>query len=264
VANEQESREEKLTTLEVGMTKLIEEYYQRNRTHPRHIVVYRDGIAHSGFASTCEPEIDKIHRVCREQRMNDVNVVFIVVQKRNNYRLALQNPPHSLHKYTNVPPGTLADNEHANNQIVGSVRLADGNDTPCFLLVSHAALQGTSRVPSYHILCNTGQLSLDRIERLTFDLCHLHFKCTRSISVPAPVFYADRAADKVARACYANNADARSASSGGCAHTLISLIRFCKCACSHSAALLRVSVRSSAAQGTFLLLTAQQSRLLFY
>ncbi|KAI3389203.1 hypothetical protein SNEBB_004862 [Seison nebaliae] len=34
----------------------------------------------------------------------------------------------------------------------------------------------------------------DSIQRFTFDLCHLYARCTRSVSIPAPVYYAHLAA----------------------------------------------------------------------
>ena len=74
-----------------------------------------------------------------------------------------------------------------------------------FWLVAHAALQGTARVPNYHILCNepnadpgaaAPKLAMEEIVQVTYDLCHGHFKCNRSVSVPSPVYFADLAAER--------------------------------------------------------------------
>ena len=76
-----------------------------------------------------------------------------------------------------------------------------------FWLVAHFALQGTTRAPSYHILCNepnpdpgaaAPKLEMEEIVQLTYDLCHGHFKCNRSVSVPSPVYFADLAAERAA------------------------------------------------------------------
>eukprot|EP00966_Prymnesium_polylepis_P336734 7391723-Prymnesium_polylepis.3 len=61
-------------------------------------------------------------------------------------------------------------------------------------MVPHYALQGSCQVPSYHVLANTAGWTIDQMERLTYDLCYLHFKCNRPISVPVPIYYADKAA----------------------------------------------------------------------
>ena len=87
--------------------------------------------------------------------------------------------------YSNVPTGTVVDADVVSNL-----------GTPNFWLVPHHALQGTCRVPSYHVLANTAGWSIDQIEELTYDLCHIYFKCPRAVSIPAPVYYADLAATR--------------------------------------------------------------------
>ena len=117
-------------------------------------------------------------------------LVFLVVQKRNLTRL-FKVGAGQQGRYTNVPPGTAID------------VVPDAN----FWLVAHYALQGTARVPSYHILCNepnrdpaanAPRLEMEDIVQFTYDLCHGHFKCTRSVSVPSPVYFADLAAERAA------------------------------------------------------------------
>jgi eukaryotic translation initiation factor 2C len=85
-----------------------------------------------------------------------------------------------------VPPGTVVDEDIVANLAV------DGYAN--FMMVPHYALQGSCQVPSYHVLANTAGWTIDQMERLTYDLCYLHFKCNRPISVPVPIYYADKAA----------------------------------------------------------------------
>ena len=80
----------------------------------------------------------------------------------------------------------LSSNVHASQE--GQEHL--GN----FYMVSQHGLKGTSRPSHYHILENDGKMSLDDIERLTFDLCFLYARATKVVSRPAPVYYAHRAA----------------------------------------------------------------------
>ena len=59
-----------------------------------------------------------------------------------------------------------------------------------FYLNSHAALQGTSHPILYHVLYDEIGFSSDEIQSLTYYLCHADVRCTKAVSVPAPVHYA--------------------------------------------------------------------------
>jgi hypothetical protein len=181
--------DEKLVDLEDVLETQLHAYRRTNNGHfPHRLVVYRDGIAHSAFAAIGQPEIESIRRTFRKLRIAPA-LVFIVVQKRNLTRLFKRGTNRNTEYFTNVPPGTGVD------------VVRDAN----FWLVAHYALQGTTRVPSYHILANephsdpaaaAPRLEMEEIVQLTYDLCHGHFKCNRSVSVPSPVYFADLAAER--------------------------------------------------------------------
>jgi hypothetical protein len=182
--------DEKLVDLEEVLEKQLLAYHTAQGHMPHRLVVFRDGIAHTAFAAIGEPEIKSIRRVFERLRISPA-LLFLVVQKRNLTRLFKRETPNGELFYTNVAPGTAVDVER------------DAN----FWLVAHYALQGTARVPSYHVLCNepnpdpasaAPKLEMEEIVQLTYDLCHGHFKCNRSVSVPAPVYYADLAAGRAA------------------------------------------------------------------
>ena len=182
--------DEKLVDLEEVLEMQLHSYRRKQGHFPHRLGVYRDGIAHSAFEAIGQPEIESIHRVFRKLRISP-SLFFVVVQKRNLTRL-FQRTTHSrigADFYTNVPPGTATD------------VVRDAN----FWLVAHSALQGTARVPSYHILCNepnadagaaAPKLEMEELVQLTYDLCHGHFKCNRSVSVLSPVYFADLAAER--------------------------------------------------------------------
>ena len=46
----------------------------------------------------------------------------------------------------------------------------------------------------YHVLCDENAFGADALQNLTFDLCHLYARCTRSVSLVTPVYYAHLAA----------------------------------------------------------------------
>lgn len=206
-------REEALVDLYEVLTKMLHSYRKRNGGFPVRILFYRDdagetqGTCPASCSSSTTPqllmrhraygchrmagtkELTIIHRVFQDLHFNPA-LTFVLVKKRNITRL-YQNQ--SGQRYQNPSPGTFVNVEE------GKI----------FWLCSHYALQGTSRVPSYHILHNEqgtncgGEMSTSEIAQMTYDLCHLHYKCPRSVSVPAPVYYADIAADR-ATALYHN------------------------------------------------------------
>ena len=61
-----------------------------------------------------------------------------------------------------------------------------------FSAFSH--LQGTTKPTHYHVLWNDCNLNPDQIQELTYYLCHIYSRCERSVSYPAPTYYAHLAA----------------------------------------------------------------------
>ncbi|TSK31326.1 Protein argonaute-4 [Bagarius yarrelli] len=59
-----------------------------------------------------------------------------------------------------------------------------------FYLCSHAGIQGTSRPSHYHVLWDDNCFTADELQLLTYQLCHTYVRCTRSVSIPAPAYYA--------------------------------------------------------------------------
>ena len=51
-------------------------------------------------------------------------------------------------------------------------------------------LQGTSRPSHYHVLWDDNNFMADELQILTYQLCHTYVRCTRSVSIPAPAYYA--------------------------------------------------------------------------
>lgn len=51
-------------------------------------------------------------------------------------------------------------------------------------------LQGTSRPSHYYVLWDDNRFTADELQILTYQLCHTYVRCTRSVSIPAPAYYA--------------------------------------------------------------------------
>ena len=54
----------------------------------------------------------------------------------------------------------------------------------------YTGIQGTSRPSHYHVLWDDNHFEADELQQLTFQLCHTYVRCTRSVSIPAPAYYA--------------------------------------------------------------------------
>ncbi|KFD45307.1 hypothetical protein M513_13817 [Trichuris suis] len=81
-------------------------------------------------------------------------------------------------KGRNIPAGTVIDRR---------VTSADGYD---FYLCSHTGIQGTSRPAKYNVLYDDNNLNSDTMQAIAYYLCHVYGRCMRSVSIPAPVYFA--------------------------------------------------------------------------
>ena len=59
-----------------------------------------------------------------------------------------------------------------------------------FIYFNHWFFQGTSRPSHYHVLWDDNNFNADELQILTYQLCHTYVRCTRSVSIPAPAYYA--------------------------------------------------------------------------
>ncbi|KAI9064296.1 Piwi-domain-containing protein [Trametes sanguinea] len=179
-ANVQRPRLEIIEDLEGMMMNALRDYrdYQaRNVTPnpppPRNIIFYRDGVSEGEFAQIAEREIPLIRSAFEKSKIPahlTPKLLFIVVGKS----------PQQADNSGNCPAGLLVD-QHITNP----------NYTD-FYLQSHAGILGTSRPSHYIILANETSLGPKEVQELTFNLCHTYVSATRSVSIPAPVYYADR------------------------------------------------------------------------
>lgn len=65
-----------------------------------------------------------------------------------------------------------------------------------FYLTAHAAIQGTTRPTHYYVLLDEIGFKADELQLLTYRLCYLYCRCTRSVSLVPPAYYAHLAAER--------------------------------------------------------------------
>ena len=157
--------------------------YKNQRQKPQRIVYFRDGVSEGQFDEVVCKELSAIQRACKSLS-GDYRppITFVVAQKRHNTRLFPKDEREGVGRMKNVPPGTVVDSD-----ITHPTEMS-------FFLNSHEGIQGTSRPTHYHLLSDDNDLSADELQKITFYLCHLYSRCERSVSYPAPTYYAHLAA----------------------------------------------------------------------
>lgn len=183
VSTAQESRVEIIADVENMVYEIIGRHAYWKQTHekkknnfPKRIVYYRDGVSEGQFPHVLERELPAIKAACARHKINPT-ITVVVVGKRHHVRFF---PTHGGEDRSgNCPAGTVVDD------VVGHPTEFD------FYLQSHGGLLGTSRPAHYNVLYDDNKFNADSMQALSFALCHVYARATRSVSIPAPVYYAD-------------------------------------------------------------------------
>ncbi|KAF9072924.1 Piwi domain-containing protein [Rhodocollybia butyracea] len=185
----QHPRQEFIQDLKEMVTDAINNYVgTHNGNGVARIVFFRDGISEGEFESVSRHEIAAIKsgvaEVLRQKGVSETympQLTYVIVGKR--------------HHVTFYPELGTDANDGRGNCIAGFVNDSSDFSNPStedFYLQSHGAIQGTSRSAHYIVIQDEvyGN-NLEEIQDLAFTLCHVYAKATRSVSIPAPVYYAD-------------------------------------------------------------------------
>ncbi|KAJ8637677.1 hypothetical protein MRB53_011944 [Persea americana] len=173
-------------TVTGGMIRELLISFRKATGHkPLRIIFYRDGVSEGQFYQVLLYELDAIRKACASLEPNyQPPVTFVVVQKRHHTRLFANNHKDrsSTDKSGNILPGTVVDSKICHPTEFD------------FFLCSHAGIQGTSRPAHYHVLWDENNFTADEMQSLTNNLCYTYARCTRSVSVVPPAYYAHLAA----------------------------------------------------------------------
>ncbi|CAN8002960.1 unnamed protein product, partial [Ixodes hexagonus] len=179
------ARVEMIQDLKGMVMELLKAFFAATRHKPEHIIFYRDGVSEGQFAEVRDLELQAIRDACLAlQRDGSYKppVTFIVVQKRHHTRFMPSNERDGVGRCKNVPPGTTVDT------VVTHPVDFD------FFLCSHYGIQGTSKPAHYYVVHDDYNFTSDDLQKLSYYLCHTYARCARSVSIPAPVYYAHLAA----------------------------------------------------------------------
>ncbi|XP_029661699.1 protein argonaute-2-like isoform X1 [Formica exsecta] len=176
-------REEIILDLEEIIKFQLVIYREKTLCLPERIIYYRDGVSEGQFPQVIYYEIQAIKRACKAHKA-DIQITCLVVQKRHHVRFFPIDDQmlKSNRKPQNVEAGTIVDTD---------ITHPDHID---FYLVSHESIKGTARPTKYRCIWKESNYTEDDIEELTYYLCHMYARCTKTVSYPAPTYYAHLAA----------------------------------------------------------------------
>ncbi|KAF9957777.1 hypothetical protein BGZ65_001879 [Modicella reniformis] len=174
----QTARTENIADLSSMTVDLLKTFYQTCGRKPERIVVYRDGVSEGQFADVLKNEVAAIKAGCRSlEATYQPAMTFLIVQRRHHTRF-FPLRPQDADRSGNCKAGLVVDTD-----IVHPIEFD-------FYLQSHSGLLGTSRPAHYLVLLDENKLSPDDLQDFTYKLCHLQARCTRSVSVVPPAYYA--------------------------------------------------------------------------
>ncbi|KAF8733891.1 hypothetical protein HU200_014744 [Digitaria exilis] len=165
-----------------GMIRdLLISFRKSTGLRPERIIFYRDGVSEGQFSQVLLYEMDAIRKACASLEEGYLpRVTFVVVQKRHHTRLFPENhrARDQTDKSGNILPGTVVD-----------TKICHPSEFD-FYLCSHSGIKGTSRPAHYHVLFDENGFTADAMQTLTYNLCYTYARCTRSVSIVPPAYYA--------------------------------------------------------------------------
>ncbi|MCP9260923.1 ALG-1 [Dirofilaria immitis] len=196
--------------------KRIMEFHIESGCKPQHIVLFRqaflifDGVSDSEFLDVMNEELlclkTAIHQL---DRLYDPTISYIVVQKRHHTRFVEQGMKGNK---GNIPPGTVVDCTITNPLLFDFYLCSHRGATVYFSFLflsstvrvpedskyysSDCNISGTSKPSHYTVLYDSWHLSADEWQQMVYALCHVYARCNKSVSLPAPVYYAHLACDR--------------------------------------------------------------------
>ncbi|KAI0347251.1 argonaute-like protein [Trametopsis cervina] len=184
ISRVQTSRQEMIDDLESMAEDVIRKFiaYRRGmekvaNPNPKRIIFYRDGVSEGQFKQVLERELPLLQNACKNIGIKPL-ITVIVVGKRHHVRFFPANR-NDADKSENCRAGTVVDTDIAHPTEFD------------FYLQSHGGILGTSRPAHYNVLHDENNFTVDGLQSLSYALCHVYARSTRSVSIPAPVYYAD-------------------------------------------------------------------------
>ncbi|XP_015785626.1 protein argonaute-4 [Tetranychus urticae] len=156
----------------------LQNFKESNGSLPSTILYLRDGVSEGQYSQIVTKEVNHLLRPYGQSDPYKPAVTAVIISKRIQTRTRPVNPNEGVGKHGNVPPGTTIDSI-----------ITHPSDFDYFQY-GHEGIQGTSRPCHYYLVHDDNNLSTEEMSQVSFHLCHLFERCTRSTSAPAPVMHA--------------------------------------------------------------------------
>lgn len=182
-----------MSSIEDVLKNSVDMYEKNRKSLPKRIIIYRSGASEGSHPSVLAYEIP-LARAIIQGYSKDIKMIYIVVTKEHSYRFFKDQLRGTKATEMNIPPGIVLDNAVTHPACKQ------------FFLNSHTTLQGTAKTPLYSVLGDDCNAPLDRLEELTFTLCHHHQIVALCTSVPTPLYVANEYA-KRGRALWAEKTE---------------------------------------------------------
>lgn len=197
----QKGREEMVADL-IGMLKSRLVLWQaKNKAFPENLLVYRDGVSEGQYDLVLDQELPLLRAACAElyppsdTKQGKPYFTIVICGKRHHTRF-YSSSLKDTDKSSNPRNGTVVDRG------VTEPHLWD------FYLQAHTALQGTARSCHYIVVLDEilrkrpipkalGYKNVaDVLEDMTYCMCHLFGRATKTVSLCPPAKYADMVCER--------------------------------------------------------------------
>jgi eukaryotic translation initiation factor 2C len=186
VIRHQKKRQELVQDIGGMAVEVLASYKKKNKKLPQRIIFYRDGVGEGMYNRVKQEEVAQLTKALadlyKKELLTPPSLIFIIVQKRISFRGFIKDAEGNIF---NPYSGTMIS------------KVVVDKDKPNFYLFSHNANQGVAKPTHYIVLANDTKMDVSKLGRFTYCLCFLHQGCSKAISTPAPVFYADKACGRV-------------------------------------------------------------------
>ncbi|KAK0455295.1 argonaute-like protein [Desarmillaria tabescens] len=182
----QTSRQEMISSLR-DMAKEAIQSYITNRSNveritnasakPKRLIFFRDGVSEGEFEQVLNKELLLLKAACQDAGVNP-KITFITVIKRHHIRFFSDDAKDIDRDSGNLIAGTVIDRDITSPVLFN------------WYLQSHGGLKGTSRSAYYTVLHDESNFNPDALQSLSYVLCYTFARATKSVSIPAPVYYA--------------------------------------------------------------------------
>ncbi|GJN91402.1 hypothetical protein Rhopal_004423-T1 [Rhodotorula paludigena] len=176
----QQGRQEIIANLAEMVQSLLEQFRKEVRIQPEQLIFFRDGVSEGEYARVLTGEVNAVRLACQRIDVNfKPKITFIVCGKKHHISIFPDRPQDSDGKTGNVPAGTTIDT------VITSPFQFD------WYTQAHTSLLGTSRSAHFTVLTDDSHFSADDLQALCYNICYTFARCTRSVSLATPAYYAD-------------------------------------------------------------------------